>query len=372
MGWIRLLEVSEIVQTLHWALCPNLEVLELNELYATDKYLPPFLNSANANEKTRGAGAGRPSLSRVREIRVGLEFFRWREWLDRFGKTQAAEAEDDIDMIQACVFKWYPRYPQNGLMSELPPSTERLCSRRMRWSARTSISFNPGNNVRSVVLTDALVDASGVGNMFTCFPALDTLCIEWQYKGQKFMNLRTIGDVLRSQGGKLRELELDVDAYDRSDSFQNVSPHCPFGPSFWKLGAPERFGSLRSLNSLKVLRVPLALLVGPVNNLNTSEERLETVLPRALEEVHFLSRHGAHATETLFHEVLKAGLAPDGLRKVVLHDYEWPVVPRDLSRLGWSSAIVRSNPRRDLLSWYNNDKKEETAIKRRNLILERK
>ncbi|KAL2877309.1 hypothetical protein SGCOL_007467 [Colletotrichum sp. CLE4] len=233
----------------------------------------------------------------------------------------------------------------------LSPTVQIFHGIRVEWLQHIKWRTAERMSLRSVHLGDSLCNGTGMKDLLSRCPDLETLSITWadEYlqhvtEGTDFPYYDEIGEALRRYGKNLRELELDC--------LQENHSNCDYYRSDEEL-QQEYVGSLQELTRLKTLRLPLDALLGQeMDGTDGPEEEehgtklqapaltLSHVLPSSLEKLELMGCSSSEV-ERLYvqiHDLLATGRMAY-LRYISVEGcvgrFQSEIAP-----LGWNASIL--------------------------------
>ncbi|KXH67576.1 hypothetical protein CSAL01_04638 [Colletotrichum salicis] len=232
----------------------------------------------------------------------------------------------------------------------LSPTVQIFRGIRVEWLQHIKWRTAERMSLKSVHLANSLCNGTGMSDLLSRCPDLETLSIKWadeylqHVTEDDFPYYDEIGETLRRYGKNLGELELDC--------LQGNHYNCDYYRSDEEL-QQEHVGSLQELTRLKTLRLPLDALLGQeVDDTQSPEEEehgtelqapaltLSHVLPSSLEELELMSCSSSEV-ERLYvriHDLLATGRMAY-LRYISVKGYVGKF-QSEVAPLGWNASIL--------------------------------
>lgn len=232
----------------------------------------------------------------------------------------------------------------------LPPTVQIFDGFGVDWLAPIKWRGTERMALKTVRLRSSLCNGTGVADLLSHCPDLESLSLEWSNEGlnrfegdNDFPYYDEIGEALRQYGKNIQELELDC----LEENYYN----CDYLRTVEEL-EEERIGSLRELMRLRTLRLPLDLLLGKDDWIPHLEEEdhetgpqmptltLSDVLPRSLETLELMSCpwNGIEHLHTQIHDLLATGHMAS-LRSISVERHQGGF-QCDIAHLGWNASII--------------------------------
>ncbi|KAK1633717.1 hypothetical protein BDP81DRAFT_70192 [Colletotrichum phormii] len=232
----------------------------------------------------------------------------------------------------------------------LSPTVQIFRGIRVEWLQHIKWRTAERMSLKSVHLANSLCNGTGMSDLLSRCPDLETLSIKWadeylqHVTENDFPYYDEIGEALRRYGKNLRELELDC--------LQEFHYNCDYYRSDEEL-QQEHVGSLQELTRLKTLRLPLDALLGQeVDDTHSPEGEehgtklqapaltLSHVLPSSLEKLELMSCSSSEV-ERLYvqiHDLLATGRMAY-LRYISVKGYVGNF-QSEIAPLGWNASIL--------------------------------